>query len=222
MSEPRRKLPRFAAASLLALLLFPAPAHAVRFFFEAGGGLSQLRGMEPAYGVGIPSTSDLGFTVSASAFASFSDGRNPIELQIGFEPRLSSAPAGGTNYSLLAAYPIVRVQLSTLFFGAGATPLAYTRSSGTAGIDSFTLINGGLAYFGEVGVLWPVTPEFSMGVSGAASFLNGPSGLSPAPVYDGTFFMRFYVGAIGENGPSSGRTSNEFKGWRYPFGHMSN
>lgn len=67
---------------------------------------------------------------------------------------------------------------------------------------------------GEMGFLLPVTPRFSFALSGTYETVSSGGVKSPNPIVSGNFLMRFYFGF----GDANSRKSNEFRGWRYPFG----
>ena len=58
----------------------------------------------------------------------------------------------------------------------------------------------------------------SLGLAATAEFVSSGGSLSPAPVAGLGATMRIYFGFMGPTAAESARSSNEFKGWRYPFG----
>src|SRR5260221_595281 len=116
-----------------------------------------------------------------------------------------------------APYLAGRLQLSCFYFGGGVAPFVYRSPtmSGTGGFMGFEHANNTLAYFGEVGILWAVTPMFTLGAAVNETFVN-VSGMPPAAqALDITLALRFYLSV--DNRSTGG--SSEFKGWRYPFGN---
>lgn len=201
------------------LLLVSVPAHAVTFYIESQTGLSQFRNASSFFGTPVTSPTDLGFSFGMAFMASFGNGDSPMELQLGVLPKYSTGSDTSGSYTVLSLYPLLRLQLSRLYLAGGATPWIYHQSSATGGgFDQFPYTTSSLAYYGEAGFLFPLVPTFSIGFSSSATWINGPSGENSGPLLDFTFLMRFYAGSIG--GSSSGHTSNEFRGWRYPFGHL--
>ncbi len=221
------------ALSLAALALgFSVPANANIFYVELAGGLSSFQNGSPLFGVGAPTASQWSYAYNSSFFMTLGDGKNPLDIQFGVQGRFSngwyttdpSAPnnSNTTNYSVVAAYPMVRLQLSKIYLGLGATPFLWKHSGIETGLplDNAT---GSIAAIGEAGLLWAVTPEFSLGLGAAGQWFSTGGSLGPAPFLDLTASMRFYFGSAGKwgSGESVSKSgSNEFKGWRYPFGYM--
>lgn len=209
---------RFALL-ILAFAAAPWPAKATSFYVESGMGVSQFRAASGLFTDSEGVATDMGLAFGLGIFFATGDGRNPIEFQIGLQPRLSSSSDANGSYSLLSAYPIVRLQISRLYLGGGYAPYVYKRSAATAGFDAFTPVTGGRNLMAEIGALFPVTPDFSLALSGVMNLMRSDAGLSPKTL-DYLFSMRFYFGHSGASGGGSEKSSNEFKGWRYPFGFM--
>jgi hypothetical protein len=163
----------------------------------------------------LPEKTDSGFATSLPIFASYKVKRfKAIDLQLGLAPKYLAAYTVTDDYALLGIYPALRIQLSRIFIGAGATTLVWDRTPS----KGFGIKQNVLAYYGEAGLLWPITQDFSMGMSATAAFVDSGQDRLYGPVIEGNFLMRFYLGGIGKERGSS--ESNEFKGWRYPFGRM--
>ncbi|MCM2323539.1 MAG: hypothetical protein NDJ90_09790 [Oligoflexia bacterium] len=212
-------------AGLLALLdcLAPSRAGAVAFYVESGLGTAKFRSGQSFFAPSGTSSTGYGMAFDLGFFTALSDGETPLELHVGIQPRYSTA-SQGSSFSLLSAYPVARLQVSRISFAAGATSLVWKRVAAGAGFDDFDRVYSSLAYFGEVAALWPVTPDFTLGLAGAAQYVSRGGVVSPSPILDITMIMRFYVGYTGRgtagSGGASSRSSNEFKGWRYPFGEI--
>lgn len=214
-----------AKAFLTAVLFLSSPAYAVTFFLESQTGMSQIRdgsGYFNGYlSKTVTSPSTFGISFGMALMASLTDGRLPIELQVGLLPKLSSGSDDNGSYSFLSVYPTARLQISRIYVAGGATPWVYGRSGSGLGFDQLIRTSSSLAFFGEVGLLWPIVPDFSLGVSSSMTWISG--GASTSTLIDGAFLMRFYLGSIGNGtGAAMGASSpsNEFRGWRYPFGNL--
>lgn len=202
---------------LILLMTLSTPAFASSFYYELQGGMGQVREANPFFGDGAATPSSYGTSFNFSFGYSFSGGEIPAEVQIGLQGRLSSTSVsnGMTYYGLVAPYPILRLQLSRIYVGAGATPVMWRRIGSTAGLDALEMVNGSIAFLGEAGFLWPVAPTFSLGAALSGQFITTSGTLSPKPILEATVVLRFYFG-FSKGGAAA--SSNEFKGWRYPFG----
>ncbi len=76
-----------------------------------------------------------------------------------------------------------------------------------------------ISYYGEAGLLWPITRDFSLGTSASGQFVSSGGTLSPKPILELGVLMRFYFGHSGASSSAS-TGSNEWQGWRYPFGYL--
>jgi hypothetical protein len=174
------------------------------WYYELGGGVTRLSD---------PTSS--GFALDNSLFGGLGKEGAPTELQLGLEDRYSSASgSNGLNYTYQALYPAARLQLNVLYLGAGVTPLLWRRASASSGLSGFTFASGSLGYFGEAGLLWSLTPTFTVGLNAALQSSSGSTQASPKSAIDGTISFRFYFNVFSKDGHSSG----EYEGWRYPFG----
>ncbi len=211
-----------AGASLANLMT--TSARAAAFYVESGGGVTQFWSGESFFSNSeIGSTSNLGGNANLGVYYGFADGKAPIDLQVGLHFRLATTSSDLTSFSTHATYANVRLQITRLFITAGITPFVWKRSATTAGIDDFLRQGDTLSFFGEAGLLWPITRDFSLGASLAGQWIQSDAGLSPRPILDAVFIMRFYFGHSGGGaGSGGGSTSNEWNGWRYPFGYRSN
>lgn len=211
---------RYCAKHTIALLIClsafsTARVYAGSFYYEFAGGVSRMSQLSPFYGNAGSSSTGLGWAVNNSLMANFGSG-GPLEFQLGIQHRISGSSDDTMNYGFQAAYPVLRVQLSRLYFAGGYTPFVWRRTSSQLGVQDYARAENTSAFLAEAGFLWPVMRLFSLGVSGSAQFANaGGGGSSPSPVMDGTVLMRFYFGFYGGG---KDHDSNEFKGWRYPFG----
>lgn len=209
-----RKMPIFC----LALGLLASPARAGTFYVNNSVGLSQMRTGETFFGSSFQSPTTFGLNFGLGLFWGIGSGKNPVDFQIGFEPRLSMSSDANAAYGLLSLYPIARFQASRLYLGFGISPFVYSRQNASAGFDDFHMVAGTMNWMVEGGFLLPVTPEFSMAVGAMLELTKSAAGTSPT-TYSGIVSMRYYFAQTG-SAKSSQIESNEFKGWRYPFGNM--
>ncbi len=187
-------------------------AHASYFYTEAAPTLSEFRGGSPFFGSGLDSPTSIGLGYSFGFF--FSLDNAPIQLQIGVVNRMDNSSDQGNSLTLLTVYPELRLQITRLFVGAGVTNVVFSRDETISGIDNLGRSASSLAYLVEAGVLFPITPKFSFGGSGTLEYVKTGGNLSPSPAVSANILLRFYFGFS-----HGGGSSNEFKGWRYPFGN---
>ena len=210
-----------AAILVLLLPLLSAPAaQASSFYYEIEGGVAQMRKSDPFF-PGAPSTSETGLGLNFLVAHSFSGGEIPLEPQLGLQYRLATASANGgaANYAVHAPFVTARLQMSMIFASLGIAPVIWQRDSSSPGFDNFSRAPGAYSYVGEAGFLWAVTPLFSLGASASGQFVSTAGIVAPSPILSATAILRFYFGFSKSGGSASSRSSNEFKGWRYPFGN---
>ncbi len=199
---------------VIVIILFVAilpRAFASSYYLETGFGSGTLNHSQSFFGSTGTSTSSWNLALALGLFHNFSSGKSPIEFHFGLETRSVSSASG----SLLTAYPGLRIQLSVLYFSLGFTPWVWKTLSSSLGPSDIHRAPGATAALGEIGLLWALTPLFSLNLSGATQWVHSPAGNSPWPTYEVLGSMRFYFGFSS----SHSRSSNEFKGWRYPFGN---
>jgi hypothetical protein len=188
----------------LAITCIASNARAGMWYYDLGGGITRLND---------PNTT--GFAFDNAVYAGLGKNGAPVELQIGLQDRYSSASgSNGLNYTYQALYPAARLQFDVLYFGGGVTPLLWRRASTSSGLSGFTYASGALGYFGEAGLLWSLTPTFTVGLNAALQSSSGGTQSSPKSAVDGTISFRFYFSVFSKDKQSSG----EYEGWRYPFG----
>lgn len=209
--------------SLLAALGWGSIAHAGSFYCDIGGGVAKMQSIGPFYGPPADTSTSLGYNVNSALFINFADG-GPIELQLGLVQELVSGTGSttGNSYSLLTLYPALRIQITRLYFTGGYTPFIWQNNAAagtTASATSFGRAAGATGILGEAGILWPITPEFSLGAAGNLQFIKSDAGSGPNPAMAAAVLMRFHFGYY-DKGSGDGTNSNEWKGFRYPFGFM--
>ncbi len=196
------------AAGMLLTLTRIAQARSIHI--ETGLGMSTISNTDPFFGVGGPTAATPGFGGDIGLYAGIFG--NVIEFQLGLENKFSSGSGSTGNYMLDVPYGVFRVQISKIFFGVGYSTFVYRQSNNLPEAMTLTQTEGASAMIMEGGILFPVTPLFSMGGKGSIETITGGGGTSPS-VMTISFLLRFYFEISG-----SQATSNEYKGWRYPFG----
>ncbi len=203
---------------LLILFLFSMTAKASSFYVDVGGGVSQYMNASVFAGASVPATSNLGVSGNLGFFTSFGDGA--LEFHVGVQERFSMITQGALTFGVHSPLAMVRIQFARIFISAGYTPFVWSRLGTNFGFDNFTSITNGNSYLAEVGFLFPVTPKFSLGLVSTGQYINNSGTISPSPAIDIGAFMRFHFGFFGGSESSSRATSNEYQGWRYPFGRI--
>jgi hypothetical protein len=215
---------KFAAATVATAIIgaimslgIPERAMAIGFYYEAEIGAAKYRKWETLFDVPATSSTNWGPAFNLGLFVivaqPYTPDWLPLEVQLGIQGRASLPTADGSTYGFFAPYPMLRIQLGQIFTSFGATRWVYTQSPGPV----FQLHLPSVAYVAEVGLLWAVTPKFSLGAVTATQFVNNRGVVSPAPVIEISALLRFYFGTIKD---SNRKGSIEFEGWRYPFGRI--
>jgi hypothetical protein len=210
----RALLRAFPCLALLALAAAPS-ARASSFYMEGGLGMGDMLQADTFFG-SAPSRSGLGLAMCGGLFFNFMSD-SIVEFHLGIIDRVTITSPELLSWTVNAPYGSARLQLSLLYFGAGVAPIVQRRIATRAGLSNLNVVDSTLAYLGEAGFLWSVTPKFSLALSTTMEFVSSSGTLSPAPIIAVGAAMRIYFGF---SGPGAGRaqSSNEFKGWRYPFG----
>lgn len=208
---------KFHFIPIITLLAIQAPsAAASSFYFEFAGGIAQYRQSEGIGGSQVDSTSNIGAAVNSTLLFSFDIEKSAVQFQIGVQDRFSLVSSRNMNLGLHVPYAVLRLQITKIFVGVGYAPMVWKRVSDTTGIDNFNRLTDGKSIMGEAGLLWSVTPKFSLGAAAGMQMVSASGVNGPRPAFDLTALMRFYFGFMGDG--KSSRGSNEFMGWRYPFG----
>ncbi len=203
-----------ARFSLIIAAFFVAahPARATMIYDEVSGGAGIIMKGDP-YFVGAPTKTSMGGGGTFSIFHTLSNG-SLLEGQIGLVGRFISASGPDSQYTMFSPYPTFRIQFGRIYVGAGFTPFIFSSNS----VTSLSSATGGLGFMGESGILWPITPKFSLGLCGGAQFVSYSGGMSPAPAIDAGLLMRFYLSASSDHGRAR-QMNQDFHGWRYPLGN---
>jgi len=203
--------------SIAAFSSMTLPAQATSLFFEFGGGISKIQNGAPTLSVNAPASADIGPSANGSLFFALGTGLSALDAQIGIQTLFSTGTSFNEYYTLIAPYPVFRLQMSKIYVGAGLTPFVFKRFQTNPGVDTIGSLTG-LATMGQVGLLFAITPKFSIAFQVDSQFVSVGGNVSPGPVIDVGAVLRFYFAASGKGGGGSSDSSNEFKGWRYPFG----
>ena len=206
---------RFMGLSIIAFELFSLPTQASSLIFEFGGGLSQIDNGSPFLSPNAPASANLGPSGNTAFLFSFGNGSSAVDLQFGVQTLLSTGTYTNEYYTLVTPYPVLRLQLSKLYIGAGLSPLVFRRTQTSPGFDGLGTATA-LATLGEAGFLFGITPKFSIALQADAQFISASSA---GPIIDLGVVLRIYFAASTKGGAGgSAYSSNEWKGWRYPFG----
>lgn len=218
----KREMSRLLVIICIAFLGSPTTSYAMRFFYEMGGGVSQVRLGSTFFNSLAPSVLSLG---TALQFGMGVDFYNPLaqsNIHIGIQERYTSGSSGTTSFSWHAPYVLFRLEASRLLISAGAAPLIWKRIATTAGIDSFIRSTSSIGVLGEVGYQAPITPEVSLAVLASTQSISTNSTWSPKPSIELIALLRFFMGGktvfeksrgyYGEGG------MGEYDGYRYPYG----
>ncbi len=206
----------FVVTCLIATHVTAQSSIAGAFYTDVQGGISQFRSPEAFFGIEDGAgVSDLGLAFNIGLFKSFSNSPK-MDFQLGLQYRFDSVTQGAYNMATHAPYLLARIQVMALYVSGGISPLMYKRFSGAPGlIDGLTPATGALGLMGEAGLLWSVTPRFSLGAAAAAQWVTVNGSASPAPIINILGSMRFYYGFSNESGSGGRRTPLEYEGWRY-------
>jgi hypothetical protein len=206
------------SAAVVTVFLFASSSYAGPLFYvDAGAGYTKMESPSPFFS-GTSSGTPSGYNVGLGLWSTLTTGSPIVNLQFGVLDRYENTQITGTGMTegLNLPYGAARVQISRLFFTFGYCPYVWSSSGGTSTTGSvLSHAVGASSMLGEAGLLLPVTPLFSFGLSGSYESVSQNGIKSPSPIISGNVFMRFYFGFFGG---SATRSSNEFVGWRYPFG----
>lgn len=205
-------IPFFTAFFLF--LLNASPSHGSATYIETGFGTGQISGGNGLYGSGTPKRTDFGFAQNATFAIAFGSANSFLQLHLGIQQRITSGSSSGMTYSLLSAYPLIRLETPRMYFGFGASPFVW-KKSGTSSdfITGYSKVTSAVGGFGEVGLLWRVVPFFNLALAGSAEAVSRSGQLSPSPALQIGLQLRFF---LGDGMKSTGK--KKYDGWRYPFG----
>lgn len=188
-------------------------ALAGELYFETGFGLGQIGSASSLY-TGIPNSPSFGLAGNLTFAKNISSNSAFIQIHLGLKTRYVSSSDDSYSYSLIGAYPLLRIEVSRFYFGGGISPFVLQNNPGE-GSSSFIRSPSAVAYMAEAGLVWRVVPFFYLALEVGGQFVKNAAGtLGPKPSLEGTFQMRFLTTPSG----SAGSGSRKFDGWRYPFG----
>lgn len=195
-------------AVLTGMLSFHArPASATEFYFDAGGGVTQILSASNFLG-STDSTLAMGGAFTGALGMDVSGAGRSLRFHFGILHKFLTGTDTAGSYGMQATYPFLRIEMKRFFLTLGATPLLQKNTG--AGYISAT----GLGMLGEAGFMFPITPEIAFGLNAGSQWISGGGGLSPAPAFDLGGFFRFYFGKRS----SGGSGMENYRGWRYPYG----
>ncbi len=214
----------FLPLLLLAAALPLRGAQAGGFYWEAGGGIAQLRGSDAFLPLATPAAGSLNIALNLGIFRTFPISDLASEFHLGVDLRYDSGTgSGGANdFTVMTPYLVARLQLSIFYVEGGYGPFVWRRIEPSAGFGELDHVPSAFAYLAEAGVLWPITPKFSLGAALDLQWINQSGMNSPSPIIEAVGLMRFYFGFSSSQSSQGRQNSSEWKGWRYPFGHEMN
>lgn len=211
-----------ALGLLLSCLLAP-PARATDIYFEMGAGVSQLRGAGRFFGASLPQALGYGVGLQFTFGVALAARKSAVGIDLGAQHRLSSGSADETQFSIQVPYPIVRLSSGNTFLSLGVSPWVWARSRPDLSVDFYGRSERSLAFLGEVGYLWAITPAVGLIAAAATQFIRTDGEFSPKPAVDLTAAFRFNFA-----GPSNfdterrryweGEDPSAYPGFRYPYG----
>ncbi len=203
---------------LASLLATPAAFADGRISVEAGGGLSRIYGTQPFFGTS-EATLGYGVALGFTTAVQLTRVNSRARIFFGVSHRYDTGSDAGAQFGLQAMYPMLRLALPGLFLSAGATPFAWRKDT-SAGQDGWIRTTNSIAYLGEAGIEYGLSPEASLLAVATGQAVSTSGSTSPKPCFDVTAQIRIYfLPSQNEGGASSGPSSSDFlEGWRYPFG----
>ncbi len=203
---------------LLALVMgAPLPCQAARFYVDWQNGLSQFRSVDQLMGQGEGAASGLGFSAGLGIFMSPLSSVRRFDLQIGLSLDALTGSQGTLGLGLATPFFVARLQYSFFYLSGGVSPFVYSRAvegGSPFGFDGFIRNPGNVAVLAEAGILYGMTPKYSLGLSltPRVFYKEGAWLLNPSSSI--RLVMRFYWG-LPNRGGSSSDSSFEYDGWRY-------
>lgn len=210
---------RLGAVAVIFSTLFALRAEAYPFYIDVQGGPAEFTGTSGAlFQSGLGNASNYGGSAALGFFYSPFELRDLFDIQIGAEGWwMECSTTSMPFYSDTEPYLEIRAQLWMLYFSGGVAPWVWRRTQNTFGLDNYSLASGSMSYLFEAGILYPLTPRFSMGVTAVIQYFDTNGVLDPAPAVSLNFAMRFHFSlfGIGGDSPHEAGGSLEYTGWRY-------
>ncbi len=216
MDALRHPLTRwFAFAFALGVLLTPE-AKAGLYWYEFGGGTTQLLQASSVFGGASPNVMKFGGAGVLGGGVRILQAEIPLHL--GLQYRVLVSSGNGGSYGLQTLYPLLRADLSSnVFFNLGITPLVFASpSGGWIYNSSFARPTGGWAALLGVDYEMPITPEVAFVIGATAQGVLAGGIKSPWPTIEATGVLRFFLGA---SAVKRRAVRGSVSGWRYPFGN---
>lgn len=206
-------------AILIALALTSAPkAHADgKVLLDFGGGISKMLGANSFFGTNPPG---FGTSLQWAVQYQLTETYSPVRVFAGINHRYVTATSGTQSFGLTVPYPTLRFAAPIFWVGFGVGPFVWKRNESSSGINGYQLQNGAIAYMGETGFEFLLTPEASLCAYGGLQVVSQGGNLSPKPAMDVGINLRVYFFTRRGTGSSSSGSPADFKGHRYPFGYF--
>jgi|GEM_PF-2145169 len=213
--------------------LFAAGAHAEQplFYFDVGGGLSQIRAAAQFFNgsaTGLGSTLGMGTATHFALALNMGEKNSSAGYHIGIQGRYGTGSDTGTglSLSLINLYPFLRLEMKGIFLSLGLSPFAWQRAQPGAGFNALSRSSGILFALVEVGFHHAITPSVSFGVVASGQFASVGGNFSYNPYLSGNAFLRFNYGRAraADAGSSNGDkldSDGAYPGWRYPYGRSN-
>ncbi len=205
----------FAFAIALGVFL-TSEAKAGLYWYEFGGGTTQLLQASSVFGGASPNVMTLGGAAVLGGGARILQAEIPLHL--GLQYRVLVSSGNGGSYGLQTLYPLLRADLSSnVFFNLGITPLVFASpNGGWIYNSSFARPTGGWAALLGVDYEMPITPEVAFVIGATAQGVLAGGIKSPWPTIEGTGVLRFFLGT---SATKRRAVRGSVSGWRYPFGN---
>ncbi len=216
MDALRHPLFRFLAFALGLAVFLPSESKAGLYWYEFGGGTTQLLQASSVFGGASPNVMTFGGAAVLGGGARILQAEIPLHL--GLQYRVLVSSGNGGSYGLQTLYPLLRADLSSnVLFNLGITPLVYANQQGGWIYNStFSRPTGGWAALIGVDYEMPITPEVAFVVGATAQGVLAGSIKSPWPTIEATGALRFFLGT---SATKRRAVRGSVAGWRYPFGN---
>jgi hypothetical protein len=216
MDALRHPLSRwFAFALALGVFLTPE-AKAGLYWYEFGGGTTQLLQASSVFGGASPNVMTFGGAAALGGGVRILQAEIPLHLGLQYRALVSSGNGG--SYGLQTLYPLLRADLgSNVLFNFGITPLVFASAQGSWVYNSsFARPTGGWAALLGVDYEMPITPEVAFVLGATAQGVLAGGIKSPWPTIEATGVLRFFLGT---SAAKRRAMRGSVSGWRYPFGN---
>lgn len=216
MDAHRHSLVRWLLLTLGFGLMWPGESKAGLYWYEFGGGTTQLLQASSVFGGTAPNVMTFGGAAVLGGGVRILQAEIPLHLGLHYRALVSSGNGG--SYGLQTLYPLLRADLGTnVLFNLGVTPLVYASpTGGWIYNSSFTRPSGGWAALVGIDYELPITPEVAFVVGATAQGVLAGGVRSPWPTIEATGVLRFFLGTSAEKRRA---TRGSVAGWRYPFGN---